>query len=169
MRRTGSLRSQNIAAGEADSGIAAGTRFPIATGGPMLRFDFLLEAEQLRREAAWSNGRNAKTLLKHADFRLVLTVMKRGTRMHQHQAKGTVCIQPVSGHVRIHACGQMFDLGAAQMLSLDPNLPHDVEAVEDSAFLVSIAWPAALRSVEPRNDQRATEESDWMQDESVWN
>lgn len=169
MQLTGSLHLQSVSGGAPDSGIAGGTRFPIASGGPTLRFDFLLEAEQLRREEAWSNGRNAQTLVKHPDFRLVLTVMKRGTRMHQHQAKGTVCIQPVSGHVRVHVCGEAFDLVAAQMLSLDPNLPHDVEAVEDSAFLVSIAWSHDSRSVQPRKDQRSTEEFDWMQDESVWN
>lgn len=167
MQLTGNLHLQSVSGGAADSGIAAETRFPIATGGPTLRFDFLLEAEQLRLEDAWSNGRNAKTLVKHPDFRLVLTVMKRGTRMLQHQAIGTVCIQPVSGHVRVHVCGEAFDLSASQMLSLDPNLPHDVEAVEDSAFLVSIAWPADSRSIQPQKDQRNTEEFDWMNDESV--
>ncbi len=54
-------------------------------------------------------------------------------------------------------------------MPLDLNLPHDVEAVEDSALLVSIAWPADSRSVQSRKNQRSTEEFDWMYDESVWN
>ncbi len=95
--------------------------------------------------------------------------MKAGTQMQQHQAKGTVSIQAVSGHVRIHVLGEAFDLLAAQMLSLDANVPHDVEAIEDSTFLVSVAWPADSRLVQPREVQRGREESDWVQDESVWN
>ena len=153
----------------ADTVVHLATRFPVATGGPTLMFDMVREAAQLRHEPAWSSGRNAKTLVKHADFRLVLMLMKAGTCMHQHRAKGSVSIQPFFGHLRIHVLGNTAELRPGQVLSLDPNLPHDVEAVEDSAFLVSIAWPADSRSIQPRRDQRSAKESDWMQDESVWN
>lgn len=146
-------------------------RLPTATGGPILQFDLLHEAEQLRQEPAWSSGRNAKTLVKHADFRLVLTVMKAGTRMHQHRAKGSVSIQPVFGHVRIHVLDNAFTLRPGLILSLDPNLAHDVEAIEESAFAVSIAWPADSPAVQPgvHRFEANSNAPDWMQDESVWN
>jgi hypothetical protein len=32
-------------------------------------------------------------------------------------------------------------LPAGRMLVLDRSLPHDVVAIEDSAFLLTIAWP----------------------------
>ncbi len=169
MQQTGISHPHSGSCGLVDNETAVGTRFPVATGGPTLSFDLLREAEQLRCERAWSNGRNAKTLVKHSDYRLVLTVMKAGTEMHQHQAKGTVSIQPVSGHVRVHVLGEAFDLVAAQMLSLDANLPHDVEAIEDSALVVGIAWPDDSRVVQAQKAQCGREESDWSQDESVWN
>ncbi len=30
---------------------------------------------------------------------------------------------------------------AGQLLVLDRSVPHDVDALEDSAFLLTIAWP----------------------------
>ena len=35
----------------------------------------------------------------------------------------------------------MIDLPAGHMLALERALRHDVEALEDSAFLLAIAWP----------------------------
>jgi hypothetical protein len=32
-------------------------------------------------------------------------------------------------------------LRAGGLVALDRGLPHDVEAIEDSAFLLTIAWP----------------------------
>lgn len=151
-----------------DAPLDAGPRFPAATGGPTLTFDLFLEAERLRGERAWTSGRNAKTLVKHSDCRLVLTVMKAGAQMHQHRAKGSVCIQPVCGHLRIHALDGSFELRSGQILSLDPNLAHDVEAVEDTTFLVSIAWPGDSQPTPPRKFDASSNGSDWMQDESVW-
>jgi hypothetical protein len=34
-----------------------------------------------------------------------------------------------------------IDLPAGHMLALERALPHDVEALEDSAFLLTITWP----------------------------
>jgi hypothetical protein len=36
---------------------------------------------------------------------------------------------------------KVIDLPAGHMLALERGLPHDVEALEDSAFLLTIAWP----------------------------
>ena len=77
-----------------------GIRIPRATSGPVLDLDLITMAEQLRYEAAWSDGRNSRTLVKHADFRLTLTVMRAGARLHSHQVRGTVLIQVMSGRVR---------------------------------------------------------------------
>jgi hypothetical protein len=41
----------------------------------------------------------------------------------------------------MRALGRTFDLPAGSLLALDRGLPHDVEALEDSAFLLTIAWP----------------------------
>lgn len=116
-------------------------RTPVAMGGPVLDVDLPAEIEHLCQEWEWSRGRNAKTLVKHQDFRLVLTVMRAGTRINRHHVKGTVMIQVVSGHVAIRCLDDSIDAPAGHIISLDPQMPHDIEAVEDSSLLLSIAWP----------------------------
>jgi hypothetical protein len=49
---------------------------------PILSFDLNGEIKRLREENAWHAGRNSKTLVKHPDFRAVLTVLKSGVRLH---------------------------------------------------------------------------------------
>jgi len=101
-------------------------------------------AEQLRYEAAWSDGRNSRTLVKHADFRLILTVMRAGAHLHSHQARGTVLIQVMSGRIRARVLDDIVDVYRGHALSLDPHLEHEIEAVEESVLLITIAWPRDL-------------------------
>ncbi len=115
-------------------------RFPTATGGPILHFDLLNELRELRREAFWSRGRNAKTLAKHGDIRVVLTVMKAGEELQQHHAHGTVLIQLLQGRVTTSVLEQILELSPGHLVVLDPNLPHNLQAVEDSVVLLTIGW-----------------------------
>ena len=95
--------------GVVDIAIATdGIGLPRATSGPVLNLDLMTMAEQLRHEGAWSDGRNSRTLVKHGDFRLVLTVMKKGAHLHKH---------------------------------------HEIEALDESALLITIAWPHDFRIV----------------------
>lgn len=106
-----------------------------------LEFDLARELEQLHREPDWGTGQNAKTLVKYDDFRIVLTALRAHSRMPGHQTEGRISIQTVRGHIQVRAEGRTFDLPAGRLVALDRGLPHDVEALEDSAFLLTIAWP----------------------------
>jgi quercetin dioxygenase-like cupin family protein len=46
----------------------------------------------------------------------------------------------LSGHMRLNACGRTFNLMPGSLLALDKGASHDVEALEESAFLLTIAW-----------------------------
>jgi len=37
--------------------------------------------------------------------------------------------------------GEVVEAPAGHALSLDPNLEHEIEAVDESAVLITIAWP----------------------------
>lgn len=115
-------------------------RSPGPLGNPILKFDLNAEIEQLRKEDAWQGGRNSKTLVKNADFRIVLTVLQANARLHEHKAAGRISVQTHTGHIRMHVEGKVFDLPAGYLLALDHALPHDVEALENSAFLLTICW-----------------------------
>jgi quercetin dioxygenase-like cupin family protein len=120
---------------------AEGIRLPRATSGPALDLDLMRMAEQLRHEGAWSEGRNSRTLVKHGDLRVILTTMRADARLHKHHARGTVLIQVLGGHIRARISGEITEVPAGHSLSLDPNLEHEVEAVRESALLITIAWP----------------------------
>ena len=123
------------------SASSAAIRSPGPLESPILSFDLNAEIERLRSENALQGGRNSKTLVKHPDFRVVLTVMKSNARLHEHKAAGRISVQAVAGHIRMNVQDQVFDLPAGHLLVLERALPHDVEALEDSAFLLTIAWP----------------------------
>ena len=116
-------------------------RAPEATAGPSLTFDLAQQIRELRQESYWQSGRNSKTLTKYSDFRIVLTALQAKTTIHEHHSAGRISVQTIEGHLRMHAGGKEFDLPAGQVLVLDRALPHDVVAIEDSAFLLTIAWP----------------------------
>jgi quercetin dioxygenase-like cupin family protein len=110
-----------------------------------LEFDLTRELAQLHGEPEWNSGQNAKTLVKYDDFRVVLTALKARARLPEHRTKGRISIQTIAGRILVRAEGRTFDLRAGALLALDQNLPHDVEALEESAFLITIAWPRAAR------------------------
>lgn len=110
--------------------------------GPRLQFDLAAETEQLRQEDAWrSTSRNAKTLVKYADLRIVLIALKSGMRMEGHKADGSISIQGLTGRLRLHLPDQAVEVPAGGLLTLERALPHDVEALQDCSFLLTISWP----------------------------
>ena len=96
---------------------------------------------ELRKEAAYAaSGYTARTLVREPDLRVVLIVMKAGARMVDHKAERTASVHTLSGRVRLHLPGKPVDLPAGHLLALEANLRHDVEALEQSAFLLTIGW-----------------------------
>lgn len=104
--------------------------------------DLPAEIEQLRKEQAWSqSGRNSKTLVKYPDFRIVLVALKAGLALERHKAGARISIQALSGRLRLKLSDRTAELPAGHLLALDRALEHDVEAIEDSAFLLTVSWP----------------------------
>jgi quercetin dioxygenase-like cupin family protein len=122
-------------------GMEALNRLP-GLAEPLLQIDLERELQQLRQEDSWQRetGRSSKTLAKYPDFRIVLILMKGGTRMRQHRAEGRVSIQQLKGQVCIHLDHRKVDMPAGRLLVLDCGVLHDVEALEESALLLTISW-----------------------------
>ena len=108
---------------------------------PYLEFDLATELDLLHREDGWKSGQNARTLVKFDTLRVVLTALKARSQLPQHRTEGRVSIQTIHGHVRVRAEGRTFDMATGSLLALDAGVPHDVEALQDSAILITIAWP----------------------------
>ena len=106
---------------------------------PYLEFDLVREIEHLHSEPEWKTGRNARTIVKYDNLRVVLTALKAHVRIPDHRAEGRISIQTLRGQILVRAEGRTFDLPAGTLLALDQELRHDVEALEDSVFLLTIA------------------------------
>ncbi len=124
------------------AGIEVLNRLP-GLAEPLLQIDMEQELQELRQEDSWQRetGRSSKTLAKYPDFRIVLILMKGGTRMCRHRAEGRVSIQQLKGRVRIHLeAHRKVEVSAGHLLVLDCGVLHDVEALEESALLLTISW-----------------------------
>jgi len=76
----------------------------------------------------------------------VLTALKRGSSIPPHQTEGRISIHTLQRRIQVRTEGRTFNLPAGRLLALDQGLRHDVDALEDSAFLLTIAWPAERES-----------------------
>ena len=110
---------------------------------PLLEFDLPAEIRQLQQQESWQRGtgRSSKALVKYPDFRIVLVAMQAGSLMKEHRAEGRISIQTLQGRVRFTMPEKEVEVAAGQLLVLDHGIPHDVKALQESAFLLTIAWP----------------------------
>lgn len=120
-------------------------REPGVLAAASLKFNLEEEIRQLQTEPRWQAGHTAKTIAKYADFRVVLVVMKAGAQLVRHRTAGRISIHACRGSIRVLFSGafqsERVDMTAGDLLMLDREVPHDVEALTDSAFLLTIAWP----------------------------
>ena len=112
-----------------------------ANGGPAT-FNLWDELEMLGRSAA-SAGTSHKTLVRYADFRIDLVAVRRGITIAQHSNPGRVAVHCLNGLLRMQTAGGSFELPTGEVLVLDRGVWHDVEALADSAFLLTISLPNA--------------------------
>jgi quercetin dioxygenase-like cupin family protein len=131
----------NLSSCHPGDGIEVLNRLP-GLAEPVLQIDFERELLQLRQQDSWQRetGRSSKTLAKYPDFRIVLILMKGGTRMRQHRAEGRISIQQLKGQVCIHLADRKVTVSTGHLLVLDCGVLHDVEALEESALLLTISW-----------------------------
>ena len=108
----------------------------------MAHFDLNHEIADAANKKPWPSGHYARTLFKKHDFRVVLLNMERGAHIKEHHADGTISVQVLKGKVRMNVGGKPHELGAGNLFTLGASIRHDVEALEDSAFLLTISWPS---------------------------
>jgi quercetin dioxygenase-like cupin family protein len=107
------------------------------------------EIERLRSEPAWKEfDRNAKTLVKNPELRVVLLALKSGARLEQHWAAGPITIQALAGRLRVHLPDHTVDVAVGELAAIAPGTRHAVEALEPSVFLLTIALAAPSRELQ---------------------
>ena len=106
--------------------------------GEGLRFRLREEIEQLRQDLNKSSGqRSAKTLTKAGMLRVTLVVMEANASMNPEGSRGGATLQVLEGRLQVHS----QEVGSGELVMLDDTLREPIRAVEQSAFLITVAWP----------------------------
>lgn len=61
--------------------------------------------------------------------------------MNDHRAEGRISIHQLLGKICIYLPDQKVNMAVGQLLALDCGMVDNVEALEESAFLLTVAWP----------------------------
>lgn len=104
-------------------------------------FDLVAMSDELRRESAYEQtGHTARTLVRTPDLRVVLVALQANARMAEHQVEQTASIQVLRGTVRLTLPERTVELRTGELLVMEAGLSHDVDATEESAFLLTLGW-----------------------------
>jgi quercetin dioxygenase-like cupin family protein len=117
-----------------------------ADDGTMLKelaqFDLAQEMKDPEQKRPWPTGHFAKMLFKKSDFRMVLIMMDKGAILKEHHADGTISVHVLKGSIDFRVHGETHNLRTNGVLTLGASIKHELEAREDSAILLTIAWPS---------------------------
>ncbi len=109
-----------------------------AAGG-MITINIAGEIARIKSTPEWQSGdRHAVSLIKDDALNILLMILKKGARLHEHRTKGPVTVQVVSGSIRFSAGSERI-ISAGEMVGLDRNVAHSVEALEESALILVTA------------------------------
>ncbi|MFR9787460.1 cupin domain-containing protein [Streptomyces sp. MB22_4] len=99
--------------------------------------------EHLERAAASSTGRSAETLFGGHEHRLrqTLLALRAGTGLAEHENPGEATLLVLRGRVRLHSGDESWEGSAGDLLAIPP-ARHSLEALEDSAALLTVARTA---------------------------
>jgi quercetin dioxygenase-like cupin family protein len=116
-------------------------RTPRPLMAPMLAFDLPEEAAALHREPIFGERRhNARTLVKHSEFRLVLLALAPGARIEEQSIDERTAIQTLRGGLSLQVPGGIVELEAGGLVALDRGTPFCVEAREATDVLLWVGW-----------------------------
>lgn len=103
-------------------------------------FDLAAMSDELRRESEYESGHTARTLVRTPDLRVVLIAMQANARIAEHQVEQTASIQVLRGTLRLALPDRTVELRTGELFVMEAGLSHDVDATEESAFVLTLGW-----------------------------
>jgi quercetin dioxygenase-like cupin family protein len=123
-----------------------------------LAYDLTPEAEALRRELSWKRGdRNAKTLVQEPGLRVVLVALRPGARLDDHESHAQVTVQVLAGRLLVHLAARTVEVFTDRLVSIETGVAHELEALEETTFLLTIAGTRTGPTTRSTRARRAAE------------
>ena len=131
--------------GTMDTTSGSDEREPRPLREPLMRFELQAEVERLAGENEWNDGdRNAIVLAKDARQRVLLTALRSGARIGEDDIDGPFTIQVLTGAVVVRRGDRSVELTEGDLATVEPGpAAWAVEALDDSAVLITLAWHGA--------------------------
>src|SRR5690242_3543053 len=106
---------------------------------PLMSFATEKEIEKLKASEQWRReSRAALTLVKTPAVTIVLVALHAGAVMKEHHAEGPITLAVLEGAIRFKTAGEERVLRRGGLLALADAIQHEVEAIEESAFVLTV-------------------------------
>ena len=106
---------------------------------PLMSFAIDQEVAKLKASDQWRReSRAAHTLVKTHAVTIVLIVLHAGATLKEHHAEGPITVAVSEGAIRFKASGEERVLRSGGLLALGEAIQHEVEALEESAFVLTV-------------------------------
>lgn len=103
-------------------------------------FNIPLIARQLKTGPEWhSKKRNSATVFKSDDLHVLLMAMHAVTRMVGHKVDVPLTIHVLEGRIKVITNKDVMALEKGALLVLEAGIAHEIEAVKESVFLLTLA------------------------------
>ena len=110
----------------------------LAQGG-QVAVDIKAEIARLKSERAWAeNDRHGSSLVKGDGINVALMMLKKGAKMQEHHTRAPITVQVIEGKINFVAMGKSQVATAGMLIALDRAIEHSVEAVEESALVLTV-------------------------------
>lgn len=110
---------------------------------PLMLHRLSEEIGRLKGEAEWTGGKRSITLSKQGGLRVVMMALRAGASTGEHSAAGAITVQLLEGRASFVAAGGTRELVPGDLVALEAGLPHDVQAVDESVFLLTLGQAPA--------------------------
>jgi quercetin dioxygenase-like cupin family protein len=106
---------------------------------PLVNINLSEFIKQIKSETTWANrDRNAITVFKTNGLRIVLIALHKDAVMKEHTADGIISVQVLEGEINFSADKRSTLLKQHDMVVLHKGMPHSVQAMEESVFLLTL-------------------------------
>ncbi|MEO6069245.1 MAG: cupin domain-containing protein [Chitinophagaceae bacterium] len=96
--------------------------------------------DQLKGESTWKDSdRNSVTIFKSETMRIVLLGLHKNAELKPHKANGVISVQVLEGMIKFSTEDENSQLEKGQMIALQENITHSVQALQESFFLLTLS------------------------------
>ena len=108
--------------------------------GAMMSITIADEIARLKEKPEWSSeDRLAVSLVKDGALNVLLMVLRKKAQLKEHRTRGPIAVHVLSGVICFSTGTEQATLSAGSMVALDRDVLHSLEALEDSAVLLTTA------------------------------